>query len=80
MRRFEEINCKFGLRPLVEGYQVCTDTRLRFERTYTDIEKNQDIDVICKISRWDITSADKEEFDKQFEMISFPEDEKEGAE
>tara|TARA_R110000737_G_scaffold299112_1_gene305947 strand:- start:130 stop:570 length:441 start_codon:yes stop_codon:yes gene_type:complete len=79
MLLFEQTNCKFGLRPNVDGYDACRDNKLVFSREHKDLEKNQDIEIICKISSWNLSSADKEEFDKQFEMISFPEDEKEGV-
>ena len=79
MRRFEEIVCKFGLPPIVEDYPSCNDTRLHFSREHRDIERNQNIEIICQISRYGLTHDDRQEFDKRFEGIAFPEDEKEGV-
>ena len=79
MDLFEQINCKFGLRPNIDGYDTCSKNRLVFSREHKDLERNQDIEIYCQISSWNLRGADQEEFDKQFEMISNPEDEKEGV-
>ena len=78
MRRFEEIVCKIGLRPEISGYNYCTDTNLRFFREHKNAERNQNIEIICQVSRYSLHD-DQEEFDKRFEGIAFPEDEKEGV-
>ena len=79
MRRFEEIVCKFGLPPIVEDYPKCNDTRLYFSREHKNAERNQSIEIIGQICRYGMTHDDREEFDKRFEGIAFPEDEKEGV-